>query len=338
MQCITAIPRQPPPEAIRVVAPARLHMGFLDISATLGRRYGGIGMGVEAIATTLCLRRSDGPSAHGPGADRALHCLLRYCETEGLSPDVHVEVQSAIPEHVGLGSGTQMALAIGVGVARLHGLPADARTVACRLQRGLRSGIGVGVFEQGGFIVDGGRGMHTRTPPLLARLALPAAWRLILVFDEHGQGLHGQDERVAFEELPPFPRSAAADLCHALLLQGLPALAEGDLAGFGEVINRLQKTVGDHFAPVQGGRYTSAVVAEAMAWLQHHGATAVGQSSWGPTGFCMTADVDTAERLAHQARVAFAGCSALRFLVTAPRNEPARLEAMPAAELASLAG
>jgi len=36
-------------------------------------------------------------------------------------------------------------------------------------------------------------------------------------------------------------------------MQGLPAVAENDLIKFGEVITRLQRSVGEHFASVQGG-------------------------------------------------------------------------------------
>jgi predicted sugar kinase len=80
-------------------------------------------------------------------------------------------------------------------------------------------------------------------------------------------------------------------------MQALPALAEQDLTGFGEVISALQNAVGEHFAPIQGGVFTSLAVAEAMQYLKSQGAVGIGQTSWGPTGFCLVADQEKAEAL-----------------------------------------
>lgn len=109
--------------------------------------------------------------------------------------------------------------------------------------------------------MDGGRGVNTITPPVLVRLQVPENWRFILVFDSRGQGLHGQQEIQAFKSLPPFPQQEAARLCYLLLMQALPAVAEADIKQFGDVISQLQQSVGEHFAPVQGGVFASSQVA-----------------------------------------------------------------------------
>ena len=48
---------------------------------------------------------------------------------------------------------------------------------------------------------------------MAVRLAFPEQWRALLLFDTHGQGLHGTDEVKAFSELPRFPALTAAHLC-----------------------------------------------------------------------------------------------------------------------------
>jgi beta-RFAP synthase len=141
-----------------------------------------------------------------------------------------------------------------------------------------------------------------------------------LVFDRRGQGLHGAWEVDAFNALPVFPAAETARLCHLLLMQALPALAEGDIQRFGAVITDLQNSVGDHFAPAQGGRFTSPEVAAAMAWLESQGAVGIGQTSWGPTGFCLIATPERADHLAHLARQQF---GELDFLVATARNRGA---------------
>jgi len=305
---------------VSVIAPARLHMGFIDLSGSLGRHFGSIGVALNEISTCLSVTGAGQLTITGPAAQRAKKCVSMLCETLHVSDRVNITIEAAIPEHVGLGSGTQMSLAIGAALNEFYGLGLSVREIAAMTDRGLRSGIGIGVFEQGGLVVDGGRGEKTITPPVLAHMDVPDDWRFILVFDQRGQGLHGQQEIQAFKELPPFPQQEAARLCYLLLMQGLPAVAENDIVNFGDVISQLQRSVGEHFSSAQGGVFTSPEVAEAMQWLERQGAVAIGQTSWGPTGFCAIDGVALAESIADQARQAFAHFDKLSFVVASARN------------------
>ena len=307
---------------VSVFAPARLHMGFIDLGGTLGRQFGSIGVGVNEIATRLNISGADELDATGPSSERAAKYARIIAEKLGLDCRLSIRIHEAIPAHIGLGSGTQLALAVGMGIARFHGLDLGVRDIAKLIERGGRSGIGIAVFEQGGLVVDGGRGADTDTPPLLSRMEIPPAWRFILVFDRRGQGLHGKQEVDAFKTLPPFPVAETARLCHLLMMQALPALAEGDINGFGSVITELQNAVGDHFAPAQGGRFTSPEVGLALVWLQQQGAVGLGQTSWGPTGFCMVENPEHALLLSSQVGQLFDG---LDFLVATARNQGAEI-------------
>ncbi len=66
-----------------------------------------------------------------------------------------------------------MALAVGAAINRFYGLGLSVREIAQLSDRGARSGIGIGIFEKGGVIVDGGRGPNTATPPVIAQMAVP---------------------------------------------------------------------------------------------------------------------------------------------------------------------
>jgi len=308
--------------SVSVFAPARLHMGFIDLGGSLGRKFGSIGVGINEIATHLSITAADALQTEGPCHERAANAARKFAQVHGLDCRTAVHIHQAIPEHVGLGSGTQLDLAVGMGLARFHGLDLGVRDIARASERGARSGIGIAVFEQGGLVVDGGRGADTVTPPLIARMEIPEPWRFILVFDRRGQGLHGKQEVEAFSTLPVFPATETARLCHLLMMQALPALAEGDIKGFGAVITELQSAVGDHFAPAQGGRFTSPEVAQAMAWLEAQGAVGIGQTSWGPTGFCMLESPRRAAELADLASRRFDG---LDILVATARNRGAEI-------------
>jgi len=294
--------------SVTVTTPARLHLGFLDLNGSLGRRFGSIGLSVSSPRTRLTVRSAARSEVAGPDSERARSHLATLQQSLGLAGAYRVTVEEAIPPHAGLGSGTQLALALAAALRRLHDLPRDARADALRLRRGARSGVGVGLFDHGGVVVDGGHGAETDVAPIVSRVPFPERWRIIVVLDPAAQGLHGPDESQAFATMPAFGDAAAAQLCRLVLMQALPSLVECDLAGFGAAITAMQHILGDHFAPMQGGsRFTSAAVGACLKTLAQAGAQAIGQSSWGPTGFAFTASADEAARLAALARQDSAG-------------------------------
>ncbi|HQS46201.1 MAG: GHMP kinase, partial [Rhizobiales bacterium 24-66-13] len=167
-------------------------------------------------------------------------------------------------------------------------------------------------------------------PPLLARLPVPEAWRILLVFDAAKSGLSGEAETRAMETLPPFAQSLAAHLCHLVLMQALPALAEGDATSFGSAIGAVQKHLGDHYAAAQGGgRHTSADVAHALAFIEENGIPGVGQTSWGPTGFAIVGSVARGEALLQALRTRYADRANLSFACVRGNNRGATIVDLP---------
>lgn len=318
---------------LKVRAPARLHLGFLDLGGALGRRFGSLGITLEQPATAVAVRRAGADAASGPDGTRAARARDAVREALGIGEPFAVEVDSALPAHGGLGSGTQLALAVGVAVARLSGHDLSVRAVAALLGRGRRSAIGLEAFTAGGVILDGGKAMDgpakEAPPPLLARLPLPDDWRVLLIFDAARQGLSGSQENAAMAALPPFPETLAAHLCHLMLLKALPALATGDADGFGAVIGEWQRRLGDHYAAAQGGgRFLSPDVAQAVAFIEASGVPGVGQSSWGPTGFAIVAGAERATDLAETLRRRFASSTNLSFDCVRGNNRGAELIAL----------
>lgn len=328
---------------VLVEAPARLHLGFLDLHGGLGRRFGSLGLTIDGFATRLRVERSDGLSAEGPGASRALELAQTYAAARGLEHGLRIRIEEEIPRHAGLGSGTQLALAVGTALERLLGPTAggtawDSRAIAQVLDRGQRSGIGIGAFDGGGFIVDCGRGDLSDAPPVAIRLPFPADWRLLLLLDQGAQGLHGEREARAFAELPEFPEATAGHLCRLLLMQLVPGLLEGRLAPVADAIGQIQRAIGSHFAPAQGGVFASPAVAAALGWAAEQGFVGSGQSSWGPTGFILTEDAEQARRLEFDLKARFGGLSPLRYQIVAGRNRGAETELTQARRRSRIAG
>jgi len=316
------------PQLVAVQATARLHLGFLDLNGSLGRRFGSLGLSLDQPATKLTLTKSENFSIEGPESARARAHLENLCKNLGIPEHYKLVLDEAIPAHAGLGSGTQLAMAIAAALRSLEGLELDIAHDAELLQRGARSGAGAALFAEGGLIVDGGHGTRKGPPPVVSRVAFPESWRILLVMDESLKGVHGDAERAAFAALPPFDVETAADICHRVLMQALPALIEEDIVQFGAAIAHIQARLGAYFAPAQGGRYTSAAVGTIMQKLEALGAYGMGQSSWGPTAFAFVPSAAEAERLAGQV-AAEAEALHLRLLVCKGMNSGAKIDIKP---------
>jgi beta-ribofuranosylaminobenzene 5'-phosphate synthase len=313
-------------ERVEIVAPARLHLGFLDLDGALGRRFGSLGLAIDGFDTRLCLTRADAPAASGPDAARALDYVALAAAELRLSPNVQVAIAETAPAHAGFGSGTQLALAVATALARLNGIGVATAELAQKLGRGARSGIGVGLFEQGGFMVDGGRRNGSGIAPIIARLPFPAEWRLLLVLDPKLRGLHGRAESDAFAVLPPFSEALSGRLCRDVLLRLLPGIVEHDFAAVSRSLGEIQHELGAYFSAVQNGRYTSPSVARALGEVAAHAIVGIGQSSWGPTGFALVETATRAEAIAEELRTRGRHAVAeLQFRVVAGANRGAAI-------------
>lgn len=275
--------------SVTIRVPARLHLGFLDPSGGSGRRFGSLGLPLCEPETIVTLSRSGETVVTGPECDLAAAHLATLAGCLGIHAHHRLVVEEAIPRHAGLGSGTQIALAVAAALRTLHKLSLDIEGDATLLARGSRSGIGIASFADGGVIVDAGKNGSGRPPPVVARLPFPDEWRVILILDRAQDGLHGEQEIEAFRALPPFPARGVGEICRHVLTGVMPALIEHDLAAFGAAITAIQMLVGEHFAPAQGGVFTSKRVEVLARRLAKAGAVGIGQSSWGPTGFAFAA-------------------------------------------------
>jgi beta-ribofuranosylaminobenzene 5'-phosphate synthase len=289
---------------VRVEAPARLHMGMLDASGEGARRFGGLGVAVSAPAAVVEASGADpgGLSVDGADSERA-RAVAERCraalDAGGGPGGARIRVLEAIPAHVGLGSGTKLALAVAAALAALAGRSPEPATLARMAGRGARSAVGLWTFALGGFVVEGGRRRGSDAPaPLLVRHAMPEEWRCVLAIPAAEPGLSGGAEEEAFADLTPEPERSA-HITQIVLTALLPALVEGDLGEFGAALTRLQRLVGDAFAPVQGGTFhaRSQPLVEAML---HHGAAGAGQSSWGPAVYGMVGSEDAGRELARR--------------------------------------
>lgn len=299
-------------DAVFVDAPARLHFGVLDLRGARGRWFGGVGAAAPAPTVLVSAAPHDTLEVTGPDRERAQAAAERFAAAVGIARGARIHVHRMVPPHAGLGSGTQLALAVARALAELQGVDMCAAALARAVGRGRRSGIGTWIFEGGGLVVEGGhRPGEDAVPPLLARVALPDAWRCVVAVPETQPGLNGAREEAAFAELPPPPEREVEQVSHVVLMGLLPAAVDGDLCAFGRALSAIQAINGRWFAPVQGGQFAGALSEEIARRMTEWGAYGVGQSSWGPAVYGIAGTAEAGQRLADRLSERFGGQGAV---------------------------
>src|SRR5262249_48804732 len=138
------------------------------------RQFGGVGLMVEQPGVRVSLQPAESWSAEGPMAGRALAYARKIALSLSSPHRFHLNVEASAAEHVGLGTGTQLGLAVARAVALACGHEKfGAVELACRLGRGKRSALGIHGFARGGFLVDGGKGPKSTIAPLIAHCDFP---------------------------------------------------------------------------------------------------------------------------------------------------------------------
>jgi len=291
---------------VYVKAPARLHLGLIDLGGELGRIFGGLGVAINRPNVILEVQPSQSLIVEGEKSDSVKILVKRFLKKYHIEPKVTVNVKQTIPEHVGLGSGTQLALAVATSLAKLFHIKASIRDLAFAMERGHVSGVGTAVFEKGGFVVEGG--LKTQKdkprlpapenfPPVIFHQPFPHDWLFVIVIPNVKRGFTDEEEVPAFRRLPPMPAHDVGKICHLIMMKLLPSLVEHDLENFGNALTQIQSIVGEYFAKAQGGKYSSPAAKECTEHMLKLGAYGVGQSSWGPAFYGLVQGEKEAKRL-----------------------------------------
>ncbi|MCG8449671.1 MAG: hypothetical protein MI725_08835 [Pirellulales bacterium] len=286
---------------VRITTPSRLHFGLLRFAQDRGPSFGGLGMMIDWPRYVIELNPSDQWYAEGPSADRALDIAQRVLQKGPLpyGKALDVRIHEAPPPHAGLGSGTQLALAVATAVRSLgQRAPENIASLAGTVGRGVRSAVGSYGFKRGGLIWETGYLPGQTLGQLACRMEVPESWRILLISPHLHPGLYGESEADAFLKLPPVPDEVSSRLQQIVENQVLPAAKRADFNRFSESVYQYGHLSGSCFARVQGGPYASSQIAACIAQLRALGIAGVGQSSWGPTVFAFAATQWEAEALA----------------------------------------
>ncbi len=282
-----------------VKTPARLHLGLIDMNGDMGRMFGGLGVGIDHPNVIVEAHNSPNFAIEGQEVELANSIAHKFFSVYRLQPKAKINVVEAIPPHIGLGSGTQLSIAIAVALAKLFGIKASVPELAVAMGRAKRTAVGTTIFQVGGFVVDGGKNQKTQNfPPLIYRQPVPTNWRFVVAVPNAKEGLSNSEENHAFQKLTKMPSEDVGQICRLIMLKLLPALAEYDIEAFGDALTKIQVITGNYFAQAQGGTYSSPDAAECIKFLKKAGAYGVGQSSWGPALYAVVKQEQAKQTLA----------------------------------------
>lgn len=272
-------------------------MTLIDLNGELGRIDGGIGLAIEEPSIQIKAAKADKTSIDGPFRERAFKVIEKLRKNLKLSEEIKININKSYEPHQGLGSGTQIDLAIGTAYTLLCGERIRPTELARNLNRGGTSGIGIAAFEKGGFIMDGGHSRKEKKeflpssaskaapPPILLRRPFPD-WDIALI-TPRGRSIEGQGEVDIFSRYCPIPRKEVERLSHIILMKLLPALVEKDLSVFGDALNDIQNT---GFKRIELSLQPPSIK-DVLKRCQKNSYGA-GLSSFGPTIYCLTDNVE----------------------------------------------
>jgi|Deesub1362A_J573_1020465.scaffolds.fasta_scaffold00233_31 beta-ribofuranosylaminobenzene 5'-phosphate synthase len=281
---------------MRIKTPSRIHMTLIDLNASIGRIDGGIGLALEEPHILLEAEESGELEIEGPLSDKAKEAALKVLEAYRIDAGIRINIEKAYTPHIGLGSGTQISLAVGTAICRIYKKNFTIKGLARMVGRGGTSGIGVAAFEAGGFILDGGHSTKEKKDflPSSASKAAPAPvilrrnfpnWDIALIIPRRRRRISGVREVNIFQEFCPLPINEVQGLCHLILMKILPALADEDIESFGDGINKIQN-IG--FKKIEVELQTKEV-RELLKTCSEYSYGA-GLSSFGPTIYCLVRD------------------------------------------------
>ncbi|MEM1825936.1 MAG: hypothetical protein QXX35_04180 [Desulfurococcaceae archaeon] len=276
---------------IFIKTPSRLHLGFYNFNRE-NIAYGGIGLAIDNPNIELIISKNNRleiVNETNIELNDVVEKIVNTLEISGFK----LIVKSAIPRHIGLGSTTQLLLAISYGLSKLYGLKYSVRELAVKLGRGYVSGIGISVFEKGGLIIDSGRRLDNNIlrevetihdlPLPIARYSLPRKWFFILITPRVSKRISDEFEKQFLEKPLKIDDNLQCKLYATLLLELIPSVIRRDIVGFGKALSKIQYITGEYFSKYQYGLFCCRESEEAVNIMLSKGVYGVGQSSWGPT-------------------------------------------------------
>ena len=280
---------------IKISSYARLNFGLIDLSKTPFRVDGASGLAINIPAANVELKKSDQVQLQFTcNNKKRCEAVVKRCIKKIDGEKFSLKVESLIDTHVGLGSGTQLAMAIVTAFNEEYQLRMSLDEMACLAGSGGTSNIGIYSFLHGGFNLDSGRLFpeekneigpgekftFSKLSPLLLRMDMPQ-WHLCIVIPKIKKRIYDVMEEDLFQEYTPIAEEDVNALCKCLLTGVLPAIKTESFFAFCRSIEQCMQY---GFKKKEIGSYGSLIY-DTFLNLKNKGAEGVGMSSFGPAVF-----------------------------------------------------
>ncbi len=287
---------------MRIRTPSRIHITLIDLNGSLGRVDGGVGIALEKPYFELEFVENDKIEVEGCYSEEIKIIAEKVINELKLDVKARIRVLNHYERHIGLGSTTQLYLAIAKGITLLNNINLNVYELAKIVNRGGTSGIGINAFEHGGFIIDAGHGIRdkpdflpsdfSRSKPAKMLFRYDFPWDLILVIPKDKKRIYGGKELMIFKEYCPISEDEVERLCRVILMKLIPAVVEEDIEEFGSAINLIQRL---GFKRIEISLQNDSVKELLkICQLYSYGA---GLSSFGPVIYCIAEKRILLERL-----------------------------------------
>ncbi len=303
--------------AIRITTPCRIHLSLIDENGYTGRVDGGIGLMLDRPNVVLEASNSanefliETNKYYRESIEVINEIASKIFKSFNISnKNFHFYLKRYFPSHVGLGSKTQLSLAIATAITKLKEIDDQSvKDLTKLVGRGGTSGIGWRGFQKGGFILDAGhdfgRGKEKETflpssasssvDPALTIMTypIPENWRFVLIIPNVKKGAYGDEEVGIFQKFTPIPQEEVNEVSHQIIMKIIPGLLRNDLRCFGEGLERIQ-SIGFKRIEIN---LQSKTVKDLLQFLKINGVKAYGMSSFGPSVLGIVESDDEANKL-----------------------------------------
>ncbi len=330
---------------IRITTPCRIHLSLIDENGYTNRIDGGIGLMLDRPNVVF------EASNHAEEFKIEAHKYYRESievinekaskvfKTFNISnKNFHFSLKRYYPSHVGLGSKTQLSLAIATAIMKLKQINnISIKKLTKLMERGGTSGIGWRGFESGGFIVDAGHDFglgkeketylpssaSTSADPALTifRHPIPEHWRFVLVIPNVKKGAYGDEEVSIFHKHAPIPKNEVNEVSHQILMKIIPGILKKDIICFGEGLKRIQ-SIGFKKIEID---LQHDIVKKILNFFEHLGLKAYGMSSFGPSVVAITESDEEAHLLLKEVQKLISGFGG-HIYICKPNNFGAKIE------------
>jgi len=325
---------------IKVITPSRLHFSLIDLCGDLQRVDGGVGVALNrpnVILESELLPNSDIIVNDGLSSEIIYDIAKNVMEKLEIDGGIKFNLVSSYPSHVGLGSKTQLSLAVAFSINYLFTKRKTIFDLATIVKRGGTSGIGVNAFQKGGFILDAGhslgedrqknsflpsRASNAPPPPALVRYTVPEDWYFVIAIPRNCNEIEGTKELNIFQKYCPISKEDVGSVCRLILMVLLPSLYQKDIQAFGRGLSELQ-TIGFKNVEVD---LQPTFIKELIQFMVKNGAYGSGISSFGPATYGIVDGLEKARFLEQKTKKFLEKFGGGRIYIANVNNEGMRFE------------